>query len=56
MTNEELKRRLKELIFEENRNDLNNALEGFNIGNLDNEGIFDNIQSIIEYYRTEFNS
>jgi len=55
MTNEELKSGLKTLLFEEYRVDKLTAQESFNLGNYNNQEIFDNIKQLIEYYRNECN-
>ena len=53
MTNRELKLCLKNLIFSESLDEQETPQDGFNIGTLSNEGIFDGIVSLIDYYKTK---
>ena len=51
MSNKELVKALKTIIFEENKDDIKNPTEAFEIGNLSNEKILENISSILEFHK-----
>lgn len=55
MNDEELKDALKEIIFDESRDEQKTPEDGFAIGKLSNQDILNNIQSIIEYHKTSDN-
>ena len=54
MTNEELKTALKTLIFSETREEQESIEDGLKIGLLTNQGVYDGIENIIEYYKNRF--
>ena len=51
MTNEELKTELKKLIFEETRDEQKSVEDGLEVGLLSNQGIYDKIENLMEYYK-----
>jgi hypothetical protein len=51
MTNEELIRSLKLLIFKESRDEHKTVEDGLEVGLLSNQGIYDNIENLMEYYK-----
>ena len=51
MKNKELKLRLKDLIFSESMDEQETPQDGFKIGALSNEEIFEAIVGIINYYK-----
>ena len=51
MTNKELIRSLKLLIFKESRDEYNTVEEGLNVGLLSNQCVYNNIENLMEYYK-----
>ena len=51
MTNEELKNKLKTLIFEESRDEQESPEDGLKVGLLSNTELYDEIESIMMYYK-----
>ena len=51
MTNEELKIKLKQLIFDESRDEQEFPEDGLRIGLLDNTELFNEVESLLNYYK-----
>tara|TARA_B110000014_G_C19521351_1_gene280239 strand:+ start:167 stop:382 length:216 start_codon:yes stop_codon:yes gene_type:complete len=53
MTNEELIKELKILIYEETEDEVDNIREAFNLGIMDNMKLYESISELIEYYKNK---
>ena len=51
MTNEELIKELKILIYEETEDEVDDIREAFNLGIMDNMKLYESISELIEYYK-----
>ena len=53
MTNEELIKELKILIYEETEDEVDNIREAFNLGIMDNMKLYEELSELIEYYKNK---
>ena len=53
MTNEELIKELKILIYEETEDEVDDIREAFNLGIMDNMKLYESISELIEYYKNK---
>jgi hypothetical protein len=51
MTNEDLIKELKILIYEETEDEVDDIREAFNLGIMDNMKLYESISELIEYYK-----